>query len=202
MTPHLDLVIYAVHVAFWGTFGLARLLSRSGLPGAANAPAPAPVAERPRAAPFARTLLAIHMVAFGVMYFGLGQAVIPDAVPDWFPGQRLVGGLVIAGGAALMAWAVVYFRSWRFSAKLDQGHQLATGGPFRFVRHPIYLGMDLLALGTALWVPEVIVWAALGLMMLGSELRARAEEKLLEEGFGDAYRSYCGRTRRFIPGIY
>jgi len=59
--------------------------------------------------------------------------------------------------------------------------------------------MDLLALGTALWFPEVIVWAALGLMMLGEQLRRAARGEAAREGFGDAYRSYCGRTSRFIP---
>jgi protein-S-isoprenylcysteine O-methyltransferase Ste14 len=142
------------------------------------------------------------MFAFGVMYFGLGQAVIPSRVPEWFPGQRLVGASVIVSGAALMSWALVYFRSWRFRAKLDQGHQLATGGPFRLMRHPIYMGLNLLALGTAIWVPTAIVWVGFALMVLGSDLRARAEEKLLEQSFGEPYRSYLARTQRFVPGIY
>ncbi len=51
-----------------------------------------------------------------------------------------------------MVWALDYFRSWRFRAKLDEGHQLATGGPFRLLRHPIYMGLNLLALGSAFWV--------------------------------------------------
>src|SRR5205814_46357 len=100
-----------------------------------------------------RALMALHMTAFGVMYFGVAQAVLPQRVPEWFPGQRVAGTAVIAIGAAMMVWARVYFRSWRFRAKLDRGHELATGGPFRWVRHPIYLGLTLLALGTALWVP-------------------------------------------------
>jgi protein-S-isoprenylcysteine O-methyltransferase Ste14 len=37
--------------------------------------------------------------------------------------------------------------------KIEPGHQLATNGPFRLVRHPIYLGVDLMVLGTALWIP-------------------------------------------------
>jgi len=40
------------------------------------------------------------------------------------------------------------------------------------------------------------------LMSVGSDLRGRAEERLLEETFGAPYREYCGRVRRFIPGIY
>jgi protein-S-isoprenylcysteine O-methyltransferase Ste14 len=147
-------------------------------------------------------LLALHALAFGLMYFGIGYAVIPGRVPTWFPGQRVAGTLVIAAGAALVVWALVYFRSWRFRAAVDKGHQLATGGPFQIMRHPIYMGMNLLALGTAIWVPSEIVWAAFVLMAMGSDLRARAEERLLKQSFGLSYDEYCARTRRFIAGIY
>ncbi|PYS62226.1 MAG: hypothetical protein DMF74_14030 [Acidobacteria bacterium] len=112
------------------------------------------------------------------------------------------GSLVIAGGAALVVSALVYFRSWRFRATVDKSHQLATGGPFRILRHPIYMGLNLLALGSALWMPTAIVWAAFVLMAIGSDLRARAEETVLKQAFGPSYREYCVRTRRFIPGIY
>lgn len=64
------------------------------------------------------------------------------------------------------------------------------------------MGLNLLALGTALWVPTAIVWAAFVLMTIGSDLRARAEETLLERAFDPSYREYCARTRRFLPGIY
>jgi protein-S-isoprenylcysteine O-methyltransferase Ste14 len=70
------------------------------------------------------------------------------------------------------------------------------------VRHPIYAGLDLLALGSALWIPSVTMWVAFVLMAIGSDLRGRAEERLLELGFGETYRDYCRRTSRFVPGVY
>ena len=198
----LDFQIYTVHWMFWGAFGLTRgILRRRGRKDSRLADT-APVSPKENTAPFSRALLAFHALAFGLMYFGISIAVIPGRVPNWFPGQRVVGTLVIAAGAALMVWALVYFRSWRFRATLDQGHQLATGGPFRILRHPIYMGLNLLALGSALWVPTAIVWAAFVLMAIGSDLRARAEETVLKQAFGPSYREYCARTRRFIPGIY
>ncbi len=136
------------------------------------------------------------------MYFGMAYAVIRGRVPVWFPGQRVAGALVIAGGAALVVSALVSFRSWRFRATIDKSHQLATGGPFRIMRHPIYMGLNLLALGSAIWVPTAIVWAGFVLMTVGSDLRARAEETLLADAFGPPYREYCARTRRFVPGLY
>jgi protein-S-isoprenylcysteine O-methyltransferase Ste14 len=199
---HHDLAIYLVHALFWAAFGVTRILVRGSRGPRAAASASGPVAQRAETVPFSRALIAVHMLAFGVLYFGVAQAVLPDAVPDRFPGQRPVGVLLIATGAALMCWSLVYFRSWRFRAQVEAGHELATGGPFRWQRHPIYMGMNLLALGTAAWVPTPTVAVALAVMVIGSDLRARAEEKLLEQTFGDAYRAYRARTRRFIPRLY
>ncbi|MEO8636427.1 MAG: isoprenylcysteine carboxylmethyltransferase family protein [Gemmatimonadales bacterium] len=197
-----DLLIYPIHGAFWTAFGIAGwLMTRreSRPPAVADA---APVAQTKATAPYSRSVLAIHFVAFGLMYFGLGSTIIPDRVVSWFPGQRLVGTSVIAVGAALMAWARIWFHSWRFRAELDAGHQLATGGPFRLLRHPIYMGLNLLALGSAVWDPTPITWLAVAIMVLGSDLRGRAEERLLTQTFGDTYTAYTQRTARFLPGIY
>jgi len=197
-----DAGVFTMHWVFWGAFGFTRVIlrirDRSHRRGTDSAPKP----RQASAAPFSRGLLAFHALAFGVMYFGIGIAVIPGRVPVWFHGQRVAGSLVISGGASLVVSALVYLRSWRFRAALDESHQLATGGPFRVVRHPIYMGLNLLALGSALWVPTAIVWAAFVLMAIGSDLRARAEETLLEEAFGPSYREYCARTKRFVPGVY
>jgi protein-S-isoprenylcysteine O-methyltransferase Ste14 len=195
-----DSGIYVAHGLFWSSFGVTLLILRLRSRGA-TAPT-VPIAETQQTAPFSRLLLFVHMLAFGTMYLGLWRSVFVTGVPDWFPGQRIVGGLVIGAGATLMASALVYLRSWRFRARLDEGHQLATGGPFGLVRHPIYMGLNLLALGTALWVPTGMVWLGFVLMLLGSDLRGRAEEGLLERAFGASYREYRARTRRFVPGIY
>ena len=64
------------------------------------------------------------------------------------------------------------------------------------------MGLNMFALGSAIWVPTPLVWVAFALMAIGSDLRARAEEKLLDQAFGSSYRNYLARTRRFIPGIY
>ena len=200
--PSLDFHLFTLHWLFWGAFGLTRVIVRSRDRKRDSAADAAPSSQQEAAAPFSRALVALHGLAFGVTYFGICNAVIPGHVPIWFPGQRLVGALVIAAGAGLMCSALVSFRSWRFTATLDKGHQLATGGPFRIVRHPIYMGLNLLALGSAVWVPTPIVWAAFVLMVIGSDLRARAEEALLLRVFGQPYRDYCARTRRFVPGVY
>jgi protein-S-isoprenylcysteine O-methyltransferase Ste14 len=197
---NVDLLIYVAHALFWGAFGLTRLLVRRRANRVRAEPEAA--SATPQTAPYSRTLLFIHALAFGGMYFGLGAAVLPNRVPLLFAGQRAVAALIIALGAWLACWALRYLGSWRLRARLDEGHLLATGGPFRFLRHPIYMGLNLLALGTAVWVPTPVLWASLLLMIIGGELRARAEEKLLTNFFGAAYSAYCRNTSRFLPGLY
>ncbi len=131
-----------------------------------------------------------------------GKRRIPRPCADVVPRSAHRGSIVMLSSGVLGVWALVSFRSWRVLAKIERGHQLATQGPFRTLRHPIYMAMNLLALGTALWVPTIIVWAAFVLMTIGSDIRARAEETLLERAFGASYRQYRLRTWRFVPGVY
>jgi len=197
-----DHTIYDVHVAFWVAFLLARVVA-GFVEGKRAAPAPevAPVSREEKTAPLSRALVVLHMLAFPVMYSGM-EAVVFRHRAVWLHGQPWLGSAIIVLGAALTSWTLFHFRSWRLRAKLDAGHRLATGGPFRIVRHPIYTGLNLLALGTAVWMPTAQLWIAFGLMAVGGDLRARAEEKVLTEVFGAAYRDYCARVSRFLPGIY
>ncbi|HEY4341418.1 MAG TPA: isoprenylcysteine carboxylmethyltransferase family protein [Steroidobacteraceae bacterium] len=147
-------------------------------------------------------LISLHAFAFALLYVGLGTAVFGGHSLALFGSQKWIGCVVIECGAVLCSWTLVYFRSWRFRATLRIGHELTTGGPFRYLRHPIYVGLDLLALGSALWLPTPMVWGAFILVAAGGYLRARAEEALLLRVFGAEYVSYCKRTWRFIPLLY
>ena len=200
--PNPGVAVYTAHMAFWAAFVFTRILMRRRGRIQEEAGERAPNSHPQSTARFSRTLLAFHALAFGVMYSGIALAVIPRRVPDWFAGQRIIGLILIAAATALVVWTLFYFRSWRFRATVDETHELATGGPFRMIRHPIYMGLNLLALGSAIWVPSAIVWLGFVLMAIGGDLRARAEEIILAEAFESSYREYCARTRRFLPGLY
>jgi len=97
-----DLLLYLAHGLFWSAFGATRVALRSR--NSADAPAAATPERSGQAeeeAPYSRLVLGFHMVAFAVMYFGIGNAVIPHRVPVWFAGQRETGAIIIACGAAL-----------------------------------------------------------------------------------------------------
>ncbi|MFL5330124.1 MAG: methyltransferase family protein [Gemmataceae bacterium] len=194
--------IYFAHLAYWASLGVAIYVFRSGDNSQSPMASGEPATNQEKTAPYSRALVWFHAIAFGIMYWGIGQDVFGHEIPVWFVGQSVVGCAVIALGAALAVWALAFFHSWRFRAKLDEGHRLATGGPFRLFRHPIYMALNMLALGSAIWIPSPIVWIGFVLMVIGSDLRGRAEEKLLGEAFGSEYRDYCARTSRFVPGVY
>jgi protein-S-isoprenylcysteine O-methyltransferase Ste14 len=85
-----------------------------------------------------------------------------------------------------------------FGVRLQAGHRLVTGGPFAFVRHPMYLGV--IAAGAGMFL-LFRTWAALffALLMLGLVVRARREEKLLAQEFGAEWRAYAIRVPAWIP---
>jgi protein-S-isoprenylcysteine O-methyltransferase Ste14 len=194
--------IYVAHVAYFGAFVVARLIARASPREQQEVATGTERVAKKDTAPYSKVLVAFHMVGFVILYFGIGDAVFGRAPLALFESQMLAGSIVIGCGAVLCCWALLYFRSWRFRAQLNVGHELATGGPFRFLRHPIYMGLNLLGLGTALWIPTLTVWVGFIFMVVGSDLRARSEEALLHRGFGERYTTYCSRTRRFVPLLY
>jgi protein-S-isoprenylcysteine O-methyltransferase Ste14 len=194
-----DIGIYIAHAGFFASFVIARRIAAMAPRDQGEARV---VASQAATAPASRTLFVIHVGAFCLLYFGIAAAVFGRQPRLLFPAQITIGALLIAVGAVLSCWTLLYFRSWRFRAEIGVGHELATGGPFRILRHPIYLSLTLLALGTAFWHPTPFIWVSFVIVALLSDLRARAEENLLLRVYGEAYTKYCERTRRFIPAVY
>ncbi len=125
-------------------------------------------------------------------------ALTGPLVPLW-PGPALLGGL----GCAVAAWAMWVMRPGRFNVTPDPHPHgaLATRGPYRMIRHPMYAGV--LLLGFAWWwsrpIPaRLLLWIALWIVL---DRKARLEEKLLGARF-PGYVAYARRTARFIPGVY
>lgn len=111
--------------------------------------------------------------------------------------------LALAGAALVLRSRAELGPAWSFVSKADQGTDLVTTGPYRLVRHPIYLGLILLAMGEALAFGS---WPALMIVLSGIvptfAWRARAEEKLLSRSFGERYAVYRQRTKMIIPHLF
>ena len=93
-------------------------------------------------------------------------------------------------------------RNWSLVARMRDDHQLVRTGPYARVRHPIYLGMLLFlfafAVGLGHWAQLLI---ALPVFFAGTAIRTRIEDGLLEQQFGDAFRTYRHSTPALIPRL-
>ncbi len=147
------------------------------------------------------------IAAFGVL--GVLSAVVPpyfDHIDIWtFGGEtvRWLGvALLVAGGTLRLA--PVFTLGERFSGlvAIQPGHRLETGGLYRFIRHPSYLGLVIGAFGWALVFHSVVGVILASLNVPPLIARIRAEEALLAETFGAEYEAYRARTARLAPGIY
>lgn len=106
---------------------------------------------------------------------------------------------VIALFLILNGWYNIYKKYW--SKETGKG-TLVTSGIYRYIRHPQYTGLLLLSLGMILnWatLPLLILYPVMIFMYL--RLARREENDMLGE-FGDEYRNYMERTKKFIPFIY
>lgn len=127
------------------------------------------------------------------MYLGRDPAATGAAAP---------AALAAAAGLALLLWAAATL--WRARTTLNpidpaRAERLVTHGPFAHSRNPIYLGDALLLLGWALWLGDGMALLGLaGFVLWIDRLQIAAEERALTQRFGDSYRQYCARVRRWL----
>jgi protein-S-isoprenylcysteine O-methyltransferase Ste14 len=104
----------------------------------------------------------------------------------------------MTAGTALAFWSAWHLGT-SFSL-LPQARRLVTDGPYRYVRHPIYLGGLLITLGEV-WLRFSPLVVALNVVFVAAQIvRLRYEEQLLERTFPE-YRKYRARTSALIPGL-
>ena len=147
------------------------------------------------------------LAAFGVI--GLLAAYLPaytDRKGLWtLDGDtiRWLGVVLFAAGGALRIWPV-FVLGRRFSGlvAIQPGHTLVTGGIYRVIRHPSYLGLLITSLGWALAFRSGVGLLLTALLIPPVVARIPAEEKLLRTEFDGEYDRYCNRTSRLIPGFY
>lgn len=111
----------------------------------------------------------------------------------------------------LLAWGYLQYR-WvgTYRSRLGGGgpgisippDRLVTSGPYRIVRNPMYLGHLIFFVGLAIVLRSWIAVAVLAFHLVWFDRRAREDEARLTQLFGEAYRDYCRRAKRWIPAVY
>lgn len=113
---------------------------------------------------------------------------------SWTPVRFLLGtGLIIVGNA-IDVWS--YATLFRSISIVAEARELKTSGPYRFVRHPVYLGQFVAQAGVWLVLVNThVFWMGFYLCFVAMQLfRSRIEEDVLERHFGEAYRAYRRRV--------
>ena len=117
--------------------------------------------------------------------------------------MRWFGVVLFAAGGVLRLWPV-FVLGRRFSGlvAIQPGHTLVTGGVYRVIRHPSYLGLLVNSLGWALAFRSGVGVLLTALLIPPLLARIGAEERLLSAQFGAEYEAYRSRASRLIPGLY
>jgi protein-S-isoprenylcysteine O-methyltransferase Ste14 len=150
--------------------------------------------------------------------FMIGLHLLEPGWQLWAPPWSWLGGIPALAGLGLNIWAVqsfgrhgadsgigpniwvvAIFKHIRPAEPQDQRRVLITDGPFAWTRHPMYLGMMLAIAGLAVLfgsaTPFIVVVFFAAIM---DKRHAGPEEAALEQEFGDEYRAYAARVRRWI----
>jgi protein-S-isoprenylcysteine O-methyltransferase Ste14 len=125
----------------------------------------------------------------------LSVQVYPQTPISFWSGAALVAiGLIFAG------WARAHLAgNWSGTVTLKQDHSLTRSGPYRLARHPIYTGLLLAILGSAIAEAEWRGFVALALFTLSFLRKITIEERFLVAEFGDAYGRYRAEVPALIP---
>ncbi len=144
-----------------------------------------------------------------LLFLGAGLLLWCPLPFELAPQVRIIvlaaGALLYFPGLAFVLWGrlalgKMYFVSTSQAVQLFAGHELVTSGPFAIVRHPMYLGLILAALGGLLiyqtWT--MVVFSLLAPLVLR---RSRREERVLAAVFGAQWQEYCQRVPAFLPRL-
>ena len=110
------------------------------------------------------------------------------------------GTLLLALGLGYSVWARIHLgRNWSATVTIKHDHELIRGGPYALVRHPIYAGVLLAFIGTAIVRGEWRGVLAVLIVLASLWRKLRLEERWMSETFGEEYRRYREHTAALIP---
>lgn len=152
-------------------------------------------------------MLATLRPAGAALWFGVFAYMISPATMAWssmpLPVWLRWTGAVFSGlSVALLIWTLPALgRNLTDTVVTRREHTLVTTGPYQWIRHPFYLSMALITLGSALIAANWFIFLSgvVGFSLLA--IRSRVEEEQLAARFGDAYLDYRKRTGRFLPKL-
>jgi len=132
----------------------------------------------------------------------IGWAPLDAWLWPWQPAQYWAGAALTAAGLLFTVWARRHLgRNWSGVVTIKRDHELVCDGPYALVRHPIYTGLLLAFVGSALARGQWRGVLAVALVLLAFWRKLRLEERWMRETFGARYEAYAGRVAALIPFV-
>jgi protein-S-isoprenylcysteine O-methyltransferase Ste14 len=140
--------------------------------------------------------------AGAVLLFGVYRSRFNSEPSSWtlatYAQWSLFAGAVI--GFAFAWWARIHIgRLWSGSVGRKEDHHVVDRGPYALVRHPIYTGIILAAVCTALLRGVPLAFVGVALIITGLYIKARMEEAFLVQELGTSYDTYARRVPMLVP---
>ncbi len=137
---------------------------------------------------------------------GVGVVIISFVVEFRFPMSKEIakslGMFLVISGISLVVWAATHIKVAFLGEVEPRLNVLVQEGPYRAVRHPVYLGMTIALIGVTVALRSWLGLAGVFFLFLPSEIyRARLEEKALSRKFGDEWENYVAQTGFILPRI-
>lgn len=110
-------------------------------------------------------------------------------------------GLALAGFVFTWWARITLGRFWARNVSRKTDHRVIDTGPYALVRHPIYSGIIVATIATALLKATAVAWAGVAVMTLGWYVKARLEERFLHAELGESYGAYKARVPMLVPFI-
>jgi len=115
---------------------------------------------------------------------------------------RGAGVAMTLAGLAFAIWArLTIGRNWSGTVELKENHELVRRGPYRIVRHPIYSGLLVAMLGTAMAFGGWRGYLGFAIAFVAWKRKSLTEEQFMAEQFGDAYARYKTEVKALVPAI-
>jgi protein-S-isoprenylcysteine O-methyltransferase Ste14 len=119
-----------------------------------------------------------------------------------FPALGYAGFVATLAGLGLATWARIRLgRNWSDKVVIQSGHQLVRTGPYARLRHPIYSGVLLGVLGTAVVLGQWRGATAFLLLLTNYAVKARKEDRILAESFGQQFQEHRQRAGFLLPRL-
>jgi protein-S-isoprenylcysteine O-methyltransferase Ste14 len=150
-----------------------------------------------------RALLALVSLSLVPIYLSYFTPLLDRFSLPWPGWIGWAGDVLLAAAVGLFVWShAALGAGWTVSVDVAEGQRLVTSGPYRFVRHPMYSSLIVMAVALGLATANLLVALPFGIAILAMYLdRVDAEERLMTQEFGDEYRDYMARTGRVLPRL-